>query len=166
MLQVLDGLWKDHLQTMDQLRQGIHLRAYANKNPKQEYKREAFELFEVLLERFRQEVVRILSHLQIKRQDEAELIEQRRREEAEHNGWPSSTRRHRHCRRLSRNHLNRHSNRWYAIHPRWAVMIHVPVAVVRSTNSVAERLIKYERLSVGRSAGLRKRVSNVKVAMI
>ena len=82
-LQVLDGLWKDHLQTMDQLRQGIHLRAYANKNPKQEYKREAFELFEALLERLKQEVVRILSHLQIKRQDEAELIEQKRREEAE-----------------------------------------------------------------------------------
>ena len=83
MLQVLDGLWKEHLQTMDQLRQGIHLRAYANKNPKQEYKREAFELFEALLERLKQEVVRILSHLQIKRQDEAELIEQKRREDAE-----------------------------------------------------------------------------------
>ena len=83
MLQVLDGLWKDHLQTMDQLRQGIHLRAYANKNPKQEYKREAFEVFEALLERLKQEVVRILSHLQIKRRDEAELIEQKRREEAE-----------------------------------------------------------------------------------
>ena len=83
MLQVLDGLWKEHLQTMDQLRQGIHLRAYANKNPKQEYKREAFELFEALLERLKQEVVRILSHLQIKRQDEAELIEQKRREEVE-----------------------------------------------------------------------------------
>ncbi|MED5356642.1 MAG: preprotein translocase subunit SecA [Pseudomonadota bacterium] len=83
MLQVLDGLWKEHLQTMDQLRQGIHLRAYANKNPKQEYKREAFELFEALLERLKQEVVRILSHLQIKRQDEAELIEEKRREEAE-----------------------------------------------------------------------------------
>ena len=82
MLQVLDGLWKEHLQTMDQLRQGIHLRAYANKNPKQEYKREAFELFEALLERLKQEVVRILSHLQIKRQDEAELMERQRREEA------------------------------------------------------------------------------------
>jgi preprotein translocase subunit SecA len=83
MLQVLDGLWKEHLQTMDQLRQGIHLRAYANKNPKQEYKREAFELFEALLDRLKQEVVRILSQLQIKRQDEAEVIEQQRREEAE-----------------------------------------------------------------------------------
>jgi preprotein translocase subunit SecA len=83
MLQVLDGLWKEHLQTMDQLRQGIHLRAYANKNPKQEYKREAFELFEALLDRLKQEVVRILSQLQIKRQDEAEVIERQRREEAE-----------------------------------------------------------------------------------
>ena len=68
---------------MDQLRQGIHLRAYANKNPKQEYKREAFELFEALLDRLKQEVVRILSQLQIKRQDEAEVIERQRREEAE-----------------------------------------------------------------------------------
>ena len=82
MLQVLDGLWKEHLQTMDQLRQGIHLRAYANKNPKQEYKREAFELFQSLLERLKGDVVRILSHLQIQRKDEAEEIERRRREEA------------------------------------------------------------------------------------
>jgi preprotein translocase subunit SecA len=82
MLQVLDGLWKEHLQTMDQLRQGIHLRAYANKNPKQEYKREAFELFQSLLERLKGDVIRILSHLQIQRKDEAEEIERRRREEA------------------------------------------------------------------------------------
>ncbi len=82
MLQVLDGLWKEHLQSMDQLRQGIHLRAYANKNPKQEYKREAFELFQSLLERLKADVIRILSHLQIQRRDEAEEIERRRREEA------------------------------------------------------------------------------------
>ena len=82
MLQVLDGLWKEHLQTMDQLRQGIHLRAYANKNPKQEYKREAFELFQSLLERLKGDVIRILSHLQIQRKDEADEIERRRREEA------------------------------------------------------------------------------------
>tara|TARA_E500000178_G_scaffold94116_3_gene93060 strand:- start:6086 stop:8785 length:2700 start_codon:yes stop_codon:yes gene_type:complete len=82
MLQVLDGLWKEHLQTMDQLRQGIHLRAYANKNPKQEYKREAFELFQGLLERLKHDVIRILSQLQIKRQDEAEEIERQRREQA------------------------------------------------------------------------------------
>jgi len=82
MLQVLDALWKDHLQTMDQLRQGIHLRAYANKNPKQEYKRESFALFESLLDRLKFEVVRFLSHVEIQREDEAQAIERRRREEA------------------------------------------------------------------------------------
>ncbi len=82
MLQVLDTLWKEHLATMDQLRQGIHLRAYANKNPKQEYKRESFELFQNLLERLKYEVVRFLSHVQVQRRDEAEAIERQRREEA------------------------------------------------------------------------------------
>ena len=82
MLQVLDTLWKEHLQVMDQLRQGIHLRAYANKNPKQEYKRESFALFEGLLQRLKYEVVRFLSSVQVQRSDEAAAIEQRRREEA------------------------------------------------------------------------------------
>ena len=82
MLQVLDTLWKEHLATMDQLRQGIHLRAYANKNPKQEYKRESFALFEALLVRLKHEVIRFLSHVQVQRQDEAAEIERRRREEA------------------------------------------------------------------------------------
>ena len=70
MLQVLDTLWKEHLQVMDQLRQGIHLRAYANKNPKQEYKRESFALFEGLLQRLKYEVVRFLSNVQVQRSDE------------------------------------------------------------------------------------------------
>ncbi|MEH6580423.1 MAG: preprotein translocase subunit SecA [Halioglobus sp.] len=83
MLQVLDNLWKEHLATMDHLRQGIHLRAYAQKNPKQEYKRESFELFEELLSSLKYEVVKFLSHVQIERPDEAELIEQKRREAAE-----------------------------------------------------------------------------------
>jgi len=82
MLQVLDTLWKEHLATMDQLRQGIHLRAYANKNPKQEYKRESFALFESLLDRLKYEVIRFLSHVQVQRQDEAQEIERRRREAA------------------------------------------------------------------------------------
>ena len=82
MLQVLDTLWKEHLQVMDQLRQGIHLRAYANKNPKQEYKRESFALFEGLLQRLKYEVVRFLSNVQVQRSDEAAAIEQQRREEA------------------------------------------------------------------------------------
>ena len=83
MLQVLDTLWKEHLATMDHLRQGIHLRAYAQKNPKQEYKRESFALFEELLSGLKYEVIKFLSHVQVQRQDEAALIEQRRREEAE-----------------------------------------------------------------------------------
>ena len=82
MLQVLDTLWKEHLQVMDQLRQGIHLRAYANKNPKQEYKRESFALFESLLQRLKYEVVRFLSNVQVQRSDEAAAMEQQRREEA------------------------------------------------------------------------------------
>jgi len=82
MLQVLDTLWKEHLQVMDQLRQGIHLRAYANKNPKQEYKRESFALFEALLQRLKYEVIRFLSHVQVQRSDEAAAIEQQRREAA------------------------------------------------------------------------------------
>jgi preprotein translocase subunit SecA len=83
MLQVLDTLWKEHLSTMDHLRQGIHLRAYAQKNPKQEYKRESFELFEQLLKSLKEEVVKFLSHVQIQRQDEAQRIEQQRRDAAE-----------------------------------------------------------------------------------
>jgi len=83
MLQVLDTLWKEHLATMDHLRQGIHLRAYAQKNPKQEYKREAFALFEELLENLKYEVTKFLCHAQIQREDEAELIERQRREAAQ-----------------------------------------------------------------------------------
>ena len=82
MLQVLDTLWKEHLQVMDQLRQGIHLRAYANKNPKQEYKRESFALFESLLQRLKFEVVRFLSNVQVQRTDEAAAMELQRREAA------------------------------------------------------------------------------------
>jgi preprotein translocase subunit SecA len=82
MLQILDTLWKDHLATMDHLRQGIHLRAYAQKNPKQEYKRESFELFQQLLETLKYEVIKFLSLVQIQREDEAEAIERRRREAA------------------------------------------------------------------------------------
>ncbi|MEQ8264334.1 preprotein translocase subunit SecA [Pseudohaliea sp.] len=83
MLQVLDTLWKEHLATMDHLRQGIHLRAYAQKNPKQEYKRESFALFQSLLSSLKYEVVKFLSHVRVRSEDESELIEQRRREAAE-----------------------------------------------------------------------------------
>ncbi|MFA7552662.1 MAG: preprotein translocase subunit SecA [Spongiibacteraceae bacterium] len=80
MLQVLDNLWKEHLATMDHLRQGIHLRAYAQKNPKQEYKREAFNLFQSMLDSLKHDVVRFLSNVRVQREDELELLEQQRRE--------------------------------------------------------------------------------------
>lgn len=83
MLQVLDTRWKEHLQSMDQLRQGIHLRGYAQKNPKQEYKREAFALFEHFLANVRSDVVRILSHVKIRSPEEVEEIERQRRAESE-----------------------------------------------------------------------------------
>ena len=67
MLQVLDQEWKDHLAAMDYLRQGIHLRGYAQKNPKEEYKREAFELFSSMLDRIKHEVITLLARLQIDR---------------------------------------------------------------------------------------------------
>ena len=75
LLQVLDTLWKEHLQTMDMLRQGIHLRGYAQKNPKQEYKREAFEMFTELLERMKYEVVTILSKVKIQSNEQVEQLD-------------------------------------------------------------------------------------------
>ena len=74
MLMVLDSSWKDHLANMDFLRQGIHLRGYAQKNPKQEYKREAFEMFSDMLQNVRHEVVRMLSRVRIAASDTAETI--------------------------------------------------------------------------------------------
>ncbi|HAG20698.1 MAG TPA: preprotein translocase subunit SecA, partial [Pseudomonas sp.] len=81
-LRVLDDLWKEHLSTMDHLRHGIHLRGYAQKNPKQEYKRESFALFQDLLESIKRDSIRVLSHVQVRREDPAEE-EARLRREAE-----------------------------------------------------------------------------------
>ncbi|MCG9697761.1 preprotein translocase subunit SecA [Shewanella sp. Isolate11] len=81
MLQTLDGLWKEHLAAMDHLRQGIHLRGYAQKNPKQEYKRESFELFQQMLETLKHDVISVLSKVQVQAQSDVEEMEQRRREE-------------------------------------------------------------------------------------
>ncbi len=83
MLQVLDTLWKEHLQSMDMLRQGIGLRAYAQRNPKQEYKRESFELFEALLEKLKFEVTRILLRIEPMTQEQLEDMERKRLEAAE-----------------------------------------------------------------------------------
>ncbi len=79
MLMVLDGKWKDHLARMDYLRQGIHLRGYAQKQPMQEFKREAFELFSELLEDVKREVTHVLMRVRIQSQEEVEQVEERRR---------------------------------------------------------------------------------------
>jgi preprotein translocase subunit SecA len=81
MLQVIDGLWKEHLAMMDHLRMGIHLRGYAGKNPKQEYKRESFDLFQSMLENIKHDVVQILARVQIRSQAEIDAAEERQREE-------------------------------------------------------------------------------------
>jgi len=78
MLQELDRHWREHLAAMDYLRQGIHLRAYAQKNPKQEYKREAFELFGALLDRIKHDTISLLSRLQLKTEAEIEAQERER----------------------------------------------------------------------------------------
>ena len=79
MLDIVDTLWKEHLASMDYLRQGIHLRAYAQKQPKQEYKREAFELFEELLNNVKVEVIRFLSRVQFQPAEDVEEMDRRRR---------------------------------------------------------------------------------------
>ncbi len=83
MLQTLDSLWKEHLAAMDYLRQGIHLRGYAQKDPKQEYKRESFAMFAAMLESLKYEVVSVLSKVQVRMPEEVEAMEEHRREEAE-----------------------------------------------------------------------------------
>ncbi|WP_340615439.1 preprotein translocase subunit SecA [Xenorhabdus entomophaga] len=83
MLQTLDTLWKEHLAAMDYLRQGIHLRGYAQKDPKQEYKRESFAMFSNMLESLKYEVISTLGKVQVRMPEEVEALEQQRREEAE-----------------------------------------------------------------------------------
>jgi preprotein translocase subunit SecA len=82
-LQVLDTLWKEHLGMMDSLRQGIGLRGYGGKNPKQEYKRESFNLFQELLFNIQMEVTKYLSRVRITQEDRTDAIEEQRRREQE-----------------------------------------------------------------------------------
>ncbi len=79
MLQVLDSMWKEHLAAMDYLRQGIHLRGYAQKNPIQEYKLEAFELFAQLLNRIKTEVISILTRVRVRAEEDVQAVEEQRR---------------------------------------------------------------------------------------
>jgi len=84
MLQSLDKHWKEHLTQMDQLRKGIHLRGYAQKNPEQEYKRESFELFQMMLGAIKSETVQDLSRVHIPTKEELEALEIQQRENAAH----------------------------------------------------------------------------------
>ena len=85
MLSMLDQNWKEHLARMDYLRQGIHLRSYAQKQPKQEYKREAFELFEEMLDKVKRDIVTLLARVRIRSEEEVAAMEaeERRRAEAQ-----------------------------------------------------------------------------------
>jgi preprotein translocase subunit SecA len=83
MLQVLDNNWKEHLAAMDYLRQGIHFRGYAQKDPKQEYKRESFEMFTSLLDHVKYEVIGILSKVEVASEEDVEAIEEQRQAQAQ-----------------------------------------------------------------------------------
>jgi len=76
MLQTLDHHWRDHLSALDHLRQGIHLRGYAQKNPKQEYKREAFELFSDMLDRVKQDVVKVVLTVKVRGEEDVKAVEE------------------------------------------------------------------------------------------
>jgi preprotein translocase subunit SecA len=83
MLNVLDQNWKEHLARMDYLRQGIHLRGYAQKQPKQEYKRESFELFGEMLTKVKQEVTSLLARVRIRSEEEVAAMEAAERQKLE-----------------------------------------------------------------------------------
>ena len=82
-LQILDQFWREHLASMDYLRQGIHLRGYAQKDPKQEYKREAFTMFNDMLARFKHELTSVLARVQIRTESDVEAVEAARRKPRE-----------------------------------------------------------------------------------
>ncbi len=80
MLQFVDHHWRDHLSQLDHLRQGIHLRGYAQKNPKQEYKREAFELFSDMLDRIKQDFVKLMLTVQVRTEEDVQAVEEQEKE--------------------------------------------------------------------------------------
>ncbi|WP_347252503.1 preprotein translocase subunit SecA [Legionella sp.] len=80
-LQTLDNHWREHLASMDYLRQGIHLRGYAQKDPKQEYKREAFSLFKSMLDNLKYDVIRLLTAIEVQTEEDVNAVEQQRRAE-------------------------------------------------------------------------------------
>ena len=84
LLQTIDSHWREHLSSLDHLRQGIHLRGYAQKQPKQEYKREAFELFGQMLDSVKNEVTRLLMTVRLQSNDQIEEAAQAMEQRAEH----------------------------------------------------------------------------------
>jgi preprotein translocase subunit SecA len=91
MLQVIDSNWREHLAAMDYLRQGIHLRGYAQKNPKQEYKREAFAMFESLWSGIKHNIATLLTSVQIERNEDAVMEQTPVEMQAVHSGAPAMT---------------------------------------------------------------------------
>ncbi|MFT6624883.1 MAG: preprotein translocase subunit SecA [Cycloclasticus sp.] len=81
MLQTLDEQWREHLGGMDHLRQGIHLRGYAQKDPKQEFKREAFEMFTTMLDTLKREVVMVVTKVQVRAEEDVQAIDEQRRQQ-------------------------------------------------------------------------------------
>lgn len=129
MLQTLDSLWKEHLAAMDYLRQGIHLRGYAQKDPKQEYKRESFSMFAAMLESLKYEVISTLSKVQVRMPEEVEAMEQQRQKR------PSAWRR---CSSSAIRAMMKPQPRIWRRKPanvKWAVTIRARAAPAKSTNS-------------------------------
>ena len=83
MLSVVDNCWKEHLTSMDYLRQGIYLRGYAQQQPKQEFKRESFLLFQQMLERIKHELIQLLARVRIRSEEEVQELEAQQRAQAE-----------------------------------------------------------------------------------
>lgn len=83
-LQTMDNHWREHLASMDYLRQGIHLRGYAQKDPKQEYKREAFSLFKTMLDHLKYDVIRLLTSVEVQSEADVNAVEEQRRAEQAH----------------------------------------------------------------------------------
>ena len=83
MLQTLDSMWKEHLAQMDYLRQGINLRGYAQKDPKQEFKREAFAMFTTMLNNIKHDVISLISRVQVRAPEDVEAVEEQRRQSGE-----------------------------------------------------------------------------------
>ena len=147
MLKTLDEQWKEHLAQMDHLRQGIGLRGYAQKNPKQEYKREAFEMFSAMLNQVKNDVVGLLAKVQVQTESEVTDLEERQRQQGEQNRqYLHANSRHQHWprERLARarawipvqrvRQLMSHSL-LSALQSRWVVTNHAPAAPVKSISS-------------------------------